>query len=179
MKNIFIGFVLIFLDFNLNLGNSKIGLLPDFMGYIVMINGLVEMSEKSPMFMDAKPYATGMAVFTAILYLFDVVGFSVSLGEVSYVLAITSTIVSLYISYKIVMGVIDMERIYNAQLNGDSLKSNWTILAVFNILAFVSLLISVLAVVCIIVALIAAICFLVVFNNSKNLYYDTLENNIA
>ncbi|MDD3141819.1 MAG: hypothetical protein PHX08_23030 [Lachnospiraceae bacterium] len=105
MKNIFIGFILIFIDFNLNLGNSNIGLIPDFVGYIVMINGLDEMAEKSPMFMQAKAYATGMAVFTAILYLFDVVGFSVLLGTLSYVLAITSTIVSLYISYKIVMGV--------------------------------------------------------------------------
>ncbi|KXL52121.1 hypothetical protein CLNEO_24700 [Anaerotignum neopropionicum] len=178
MKNIFIGFILIFLDFNLNLGNSHIGLIPDFVGYFVMINGLVEMSEKSPMFMDAKPYATGMTVFTAILYLIDVVGFSVSLGALSYVLAITSTIVSLYISYKIVMGVIDMERIYSIILNGENLKSKWTILAVLNILVFVSLLIPAFAIVCIILAVIAAICFLVAFNNSKNLYYDTLENNI-
>ncbi len=29
MKNVFIGFLLIFLDFNLSLGNSKIGLIPD------------------------------------------------------------------------------------------------------------------------------------------------------
>ncbi|MDD3394425.1 MAG: hypothetical protein PHG19_07255 [Anaerotignum sp.] len=178
MKNILIGFILIFLDFNLNLGNSNIGLLPDFVGYIVMINGLVEMTEESPMFMEAKPYATGMAVFTAIMYLIDVVGFSVSLGGLSFILAITSTIVSLYISYKIVMGVIDTERKYNVALNGDSLKSKWTILTVFNILACVSLLIPVVAIVCIIAAFIAAICFLVAFDNSKNLYYDTLQNKI-
>jgi len=172
MKNIFIGFLLIFLDFSLNLGNSKIGLIPDFIGYIVMINGLVEMAEESLLFMKVKPYAAGMAVYTGILYLLDIIGFSASLGALSYILAITSTIISLYISYSIVIGVKEMEGKYNTLLNGDSLKSTWTILAVFYVVTFVSLLIPTLAIVCIVVSFIAAICFLVAFNNSKNLYYE-------
>lgn len=174
MDKIFIGFILIFLDFDLNLGNSHIGLIPDFVGYIVMIKGLVEMDRESPVFMEVEPYATGMAVYTAILYLIDVFGVSMSLGLLSYILGITSTIISLYISHKIVMGVIDMERIYNTLFNGESLKSTWSILAVLNILIFISLLNPVIAIVCTIAAFIADICFLVAFNNSKNLYYDTI-----
>lgn len=171
MRNIFLGFVFIFLDFSLNLDSSKIGLIPDFVGYIIMINGLQEMAVESTLFMKVKPFATGMAVYTGILYLLDLFGVSVSLGVLTYVLAITSTAVSLYISYNIVMGVIDMERKYNKSLNGDSLKSTWTFLAVFNVLSYVSMLIPPLAIICIIVSCIIAICFLVAFNNSKNLYY--------
>jgi len=174
MKNIFTGFILIFLDFNLNLGNSQIGLIPDFVGYIVMISGLEEMAGESTLFMKVKPYVTGMAIYTGVLYLLDLVGLSVSLGVLSYVLAFTSTAVALYISYNIVMGVIDMEGKYNTPLNGDSLKSTWTLLAVFNVLTFVLLLIPPVAIICIIVFFIVAICFLVAFNNSKNLYYDTV-----
>ncbi len=173
MKNIFIGFIFIFLNLNLNLGNSQIGLIPDFVGYIVMINGLVEMAGESTLFMKVKPYVTGMAVYTGVLYLFDLVGVSVSLGSLSYVLAFTSTAVSLYISYHIVMGVIDMEGKYNTPLNGDSLKSTWTLLAVFDVLTFVSLWIPAVAIICIIVSFIVAVCFLVAFSKSKNLYYDT------
>jgi len=44
MSRIFTGFLFIFLDFNLNLGNSQIGLIPDFIGYIIMLGGLAEMS---------------------------------------------------------------------------------------------------------------------------------------
>ena len=40
MSSIFTGMLLVFLDFNINLGRSKIGLLPDFIGYIVMAGGL-------------------------------------------------------------------------------------------------------------------------------------------
>lgn len=172
MKNIFTGFLLIFLDFNLNLGNSQIGLIPDFVGYIVMINGLVEMAKESSLFMEVKPYASGMAVYTGILYLIDLTGISASLGALSYILAIVSTLISLYISYNIVMGVKEVEGKYNVFLNGDSLKYTWKLLAVFNVVTFVFLLAPAIATVCIIVSIIVAICFLVAFNKSKNMYYD-------
>ena len=172
MRNIFIGFMLIFLDFNLNLGNSQIGLIPDFAGYIVMINGLGEMAVESPQFMKVKPIATGMTVYTAVLYAMDLFGISFSLGAFSYILAIASTIISLYISYYIVLGVMDLEEKYNTLLNGASLKSTWTLLAVFNVLSFVSLVIPAVAVVFIVVAFIVAIVFLVSFNTAKRLYYE-------
>ena len=102
----------------------------------------------------------------------DLFGISASLGALSYILAIVSTIISLYISYNIVMGVKEIEEKYNAILNGDSLKSTWTLLAVFNIIVYISLLIPALAVICIIVTFIVAICFLVAFSKSKDLYYE-------
>ncbi len=170
MKNIFIGFVLIFLDFSLNLGNSRIELIPDFLGYIIMISGLVEMGNESLLFIQVKPFVTGMAVYSGILFVLDLVGISVSLGALNYVLAFISTAVSLYISYNIVMGVIDLERTYNLRLNGNKLKSTWTLLAVFNILTFMMLFNPLVAIVAVIGSLIINICFLVAFNNSKNLF---------
>ena len=76
MRNIFIGFILIFLDFNLTINNSQIGLIPDFIGYIIMINGLTEMADDSRLFLKSKPYAAGMAVYTGILYFADMFGIS-------------------------------------------------------------------------------------------------------
>lgn len=176
MKNIFIGFILIFLDFDLNLGSSKIGLIPDFAGYIIMISGLEEMARESALFIKVKPYVTGMAVYTGVLYLLDLVGISTSLGILSYVLALTSIAVSLYISYNIVMGVIDIEGKYNTFLNGSRLKSTWKLLAITNVLIFILFLIPIVAVICIILSFIVTICFLVDFNKSKNLYYNSNLN---
>jgi hypothetical protein len=136
-----------------------------------MIGGLAEMAEESPLFEKVKPYATGMAIYTGILYFFDMFGLSASLGVLSFILTIASTFISLYISYCIIKGVKDVEGKYNASLNGDRLQSTWLIFAVFNVVAIVLMLIPPAALVCIIVSFIAAICFLVAFNNSKNLYY--------
>lgn len=170
MRNIFIGFIFIFLNFNLTLDNVKIGLLPDFVGYMIMINGLAEMAEESTLFAKVKPYAAGMAIYTGILYLLDLFSITLSLGALLYILAFVSISISLYISYNIVMGVIDIEGKRNIFLNGSSLKSTWTFLAVFNILTIMSLLIPVLTIFFILAAFIAAICFLFAFNKSKNLY---------
>ncbi len=172
MQNIFIGFILIFLDFNLNLGNSQIGLIPDFIGYIVMIKGLLEMAQESQLFMKVAPFAKGMAIYTGILYLMDLFGVSSSLGALAYILGIASTIISLYISYYIVMGIKETEERHSAFLNGDSLKSMWTILAVLSIAVYITLLLPALAILCIIISFAVAIFFLVAFSKSKNLYYD-------
>lgn len=80
MRNIFIGLMLVFIDFNLNIGSSQIGLIPDFAGYIVLAAGLREMAGESNMFAKAGPFASGMAVYTGIIYLMDLFGVSASLG---------------------------------------------------------------------------------------------------
>jgi hypothetical protein len=178
MRNIFIGFILVFLDFNLDLGNLRIGLIPDFIGYYIMIKGLEEMVGESELFIKIKPIVAGMAVYSGILYSLDLIGVSVSLGALTYVLAFTSSVISLYISYNIVMGVMDMEVKHNTTLNGDSLKSTWKLLAAFNILSYVSLLFPPAALTFIILAFVISIVFLVGFNKSKNLYYDMNRHNM-
>lgn len=174
MKDIFIGFILIFLDFNLNLGNSKIGLIPDFAGYLIMINGILEMSEESTLFTKVKPQVTAMAVYSGILYLLDLIGLSTGLG-IGYILGIISTVITLYISYNIVMGVIDTEKKYNRSLDAEHLKTIWTFLAVMDILTFALVLIPAVSIICMVVLFIAILCFLIAFNNSKNLYYEIIE----
>jgi len=171
MKKIFIGLLLVFLDFNLTLNNSVIGLIPDFVGYIVMIKGLEEMTEESPLFPKVRPFAIGMAVYTGILYALDLFGIAVSDDVLSFLLAVVSMAVSLYISYNLVMGVRDMEDRYATGLNGEQLKSRWMIVAVFSIAGLVALLVpTTLSIILLIGMLIVYILFLVAFSRSKNLY---------
>jgi len=177
LSKIFIGFILAFINFNINIGNSNIGLFPDFIGYILIIVGLEEMVHESTFFIKIKPFVTGMAVYSGFLYFIDLIGASVLFGAMTYLLAIISTAISLYITYNIVMGVIDMEGKYNTYLNGENLKSTWKLLAIFNVITFVFLLIPFFAIISIVLSFIAAIYFLISFNNSKNLYYDIVKLN--
>lgn len=175
MRNIMIGFLLVFLDFNLNINASKIGLLPDFIGYIIMGKGLLEMAGDSSLFMKAKPFVSAMAVYSGILYFMDLFGMSVSLGGLSYILSIISVFASLYISYQIVMGVVEMEAKYNINLNAANLRSTWIIFACFNVMTPLSILVPLITLVFIIISFILAICFLISFNRSKNLYYHYVD----
>lgn len=170
MKNIFLGLILVFLDINITIGNGQIGLIPDFIGYIIMINGLAEMARESNYFSKAKPWAIAMAVYTGIQYFLTLIGFTSSWIALALILGITAAIVSLYISYAIVMGVKEMEGTYGVSLNGDSLKATWMLLAVFSILSFVALIIPALALIFLIASFVVAIIFLFAFNKAKNLY---------
>lgn len=175
MKNIFTGFLLVFLNFDLNLGSSKIGLLPDFLGYIIMIKGLNELAQDSVRFIKAKTYAFGMAFYTGILYIFDFLGITPYFGVISYLLSVLATVVSLYISYNIVMGVFDIEKKYGISLDGERLKSAWMLNAVFSVLSYMLYWAGPLAVFSVIAFFIVAVYFLVVFNKSKNLYYASVR----
>jgi hypothetical protein len=173
MRNIFIGLLFVFLDFNLTFGASQIGLIPDFVGYILMIQGLAELQNLSPRFIKARPFALGMAVYTGILYMMD--AFGIGIGSIlSFTLGLISTLISLYISYNIVMGVKDIEAMDGRDLNAQGLYSVWTVLAILSLIIYVLLIVPILNFLCMIAGLIAGIVFLVSFNRTKNLYYGMI-----
>jgi Archaeal/vacuolar-type H+-ATPase subunit I len=196
MRNIFIGMILVFLNFDITLGSSKIGLIPSFIGYAYMYFGVLELSEYSHKFVKIAPVIKVMAIYTGFMYLIDLLGFSASFeipfgfGSFldvgvplefilfSVLLGLISTFVSLFISYEIIQGIKDIESVKMKDLNSGQLLSTWKILAVFSLLTFVLLIIPELAIICIIVIVIVDIYYLFVFNKSKNLYYENDENTL-
>jgi len=49
-----------------------------------MASGLVEMAKESVRFMKAQPYVTGMAIYTSIRFLMDLLGVPVSSGAIFF-----------------------------------------------------------------------------------------------
>ena len=58
MGKIFGGFLLTFLEFNLTAGRSTVGLLPDFVGYLCILSGVVELADEGASFKKAKPFVS-------------------------------------------------------------------------------------------------------------------------
>ena len=170
MSKIFIGLLLVFLDFNLTFDTVTIGLLPDFIGYFILIGGLTEMAAVNSHFGKAKPFAILMAVYTLILYILDLIGLSAALGYAATVLGLLSTLISLHISYHIVQGVLELESAQARSLNGAPLFTTWKVLAVINILAYLLLFVPGLNVVCMVVCFIAGVIFLIQLNRTRKAY---------
>lgn len=172
MKNLFIGLLLVYLEFNINIGTSAIGLFPDFLGYIFIIKGLTELADESERFFKLKTISTVMAVYSAILYVANLVGLAATNSWLSFVFGIGGLIASLYISFNIVMGIKDIEQIHDYKLNSETLYSSWKLIAVFSFLAYITIIFPGLAIVAMILNVIFIICFLAAFSKAKNLYYD-------
>lgn len=58
MNLIFIGYILIFFHFKIN----GIDILPDFVGYLLIANGLGRLEKESELFVKARPWAFAMSV---------------------------------------------------------------------------------------------------------------------
>ena len=173
MKSIFTGMLLVFLNFNLDIGAMRIGFIPTFLGYISMVRGLSELAGLSSQFSRVMPFSKGMIAYSAICYAMDLLGISSLLGvPVSFTLGLITTIVSLFISHGIILGIRDIETTRAQNLNSEQLYSTWKLLAVFSLITYMLFLVPVLAVVSIIVSFIIGIYYLFVFNKTKNLFYD-------
>lgn len=125
MRKLFWGFFFINLNFNLSVNQHTLNVLPDFVGYILLLQGMKELEAESSLFQGARPFAMGMAVYTAILWVGALLGVISNGGWVSQLLSLVAMIMALYISWVLVQGVLDMERSKAADLNGAKLYQWW------------------------------------------------------
>lgn len=165
MGKIFGGFLLIFFEFNLTIGNCVIGLLPDFVGYLCIVAGLCDVVSDGTCFRKARSFAVVMSIYTAVAYVLNLVGIS---GE-WWILSVATTLGSLFVSYLIVKGLKESEQTHHAQLSSKSIFICWVIMAVFQLLMILALWLPVL-VLLMIPNFLATIVFLVMFFQACKVY---------
>lgn len=137
MKKIFWGFFFIFLDFSLNFNQYSLNILPDFVGYLLLFQGTRALAEESCNFKSVQPFTVGMAVYTAILWLGALLGInSGAYGQtLTWMLDLVSLVVSLYIAWVLVQGVLEIEERRTADLNGGTLYKWWKALVAIQAVA--------------------------------------------
>lgn len=176
MRKIFVGLFFVLFNFTLSFQFSVIGLIPTFVGYILFAGGLAELQPFSRWFQKMRPWAIGMAIYTGILYMLDLLGFPGILGDtwvLSWLLGVIATVVQLYILNCIINGVRDAEFVMSRDLNSRNLKNAWTIWCIITLIlnTFVWFLTG-LGLIAIIVSWAAAIYLLVAFSQTNRLFYS-------
>lgn len=168
MGKFFWGFFFIYLHFDLSVNAHTLNVLPEFVGYFLLLQGLRELEEESCVFSGVRPFAVGMAVYTGILWVGALLGVTGTGSWLSTLLSLVSTAVSLYISWTIIQGVREMEERHQADLNSAGMSLAWTVLLVANIAVYVmTLFLSVAAVVALVAAFVGVILLLVAFWRGK------------
>lgn len=182
MSDIFAGMILVFLNINLDIGNMRVGLIPDFFGYYFMLKGLEEVAGYSERFGKIIPVVKGMVVYSVIVYAFALFGGATSVdlqylytpaGLGMLVMGIIATALSIFVSYNIVMGIKDIELAWGQDLDTVRLYSTWKVLVVFTGITHFTLILHIapFAVVSMVVGFIVQIFYLVAFNRTRKLYY--------
>lgn len=171
MSAIFWGFFFVFLNFNLTVNDHVLNLLPPFVGYLLVMRGCRDMGEESSLFDPIRPFALGMAIYTGLLWLGDLLALTGQGSWLTVLLGLASLVVSLYISWSVVQAIRDMEARRAAELNSVSLKTAWTVLAVAQAASWVlAVLGSLLALLGVIAGLVGIVWFLVALWRSRKNY---------
>lgn len=177
MQLVFLGFLFVFLDFNLKLGAAAIGLVPDFVGYILMAKGLTELARFNQDFEKVKPLAVGMAVYTGVLYALDLMSLSIEWAVATYFMGLASVAISLVISSQIVTGILALEAERYWNLEGQKLKSAWTYMAILQGVSAVCGWIPLVGGVGAVAAFVMGLLFLVAFYKTKERYLKMTGTN--
>lgn len=179
MKYLFVGLLCILLDVNLNLGDVVLTLPPDFLGYIFLYMGLEELAAESPVLARAKPWALGLGIFALVAWVLTALPLSIGEGLTLLYMALplVDAVGLLYLTFRIVEGIQEMERGSGADLNGRNLFRNWLAMAIAQMAALIAgcFWIPFLSLLCGIGFVVAAIFFLVAIFQSGKRYRQYKE----
>ena len=177
MSNIFVGLLLIFLDFDLNVGSSTIGLIPDFLGGIFLMMGMKEMKTESEYFKKNEVFTLVYTIISAVIYAGNLFGLFSEVIYLGWIAGLAATVLVILLSYNIVKGIEDMEIRMQTNLEAKSLFNFWLVIAILNGAALLSYIIPLVVIPVAIASFVITILFLVKLNTSKKNYQMAKSGN--
>lgn len=175
MGKIFAGLIFILFNYNITLGEIHvIGLLPNFVGCILIAMGIGGLKIHRKHFEKAAIANFLFGIYWLLTYILDINIMEFEFGAFSYVAGILSTVGVNIIIYFIVRGVMEIETEYKTAANGDMLYRVWVLKALIDVLLYVSLLVPALIAVFMVSAIMAAAVFLVQFYRAKTMLEGVL-----
>lgn len=175
MDQLFWGFFFLFLNFNLNVNGTSLGLLPDWVGYILLYLGCSALERESELFGKPRPFCVGLGIYTGVLWLMDLFGIGANLGILSWILGLAATCLNLYVSMLIIDAITNVEMRRNYDLCAAHLRRVWKVLAVCTVIVHLLVIVPVLALICVLVATITSIVFLVAVNGTRKAWKNMLD----
>lgn len=173
MNCLFWGLLLCLLDFDIAVGTAVIGLLPDFLGFFLVMKGLEQLAEENRFFSRGRHYAFGLLILSVILYVADLMNPGSMVKVWLWALELVGLIVLLVLIRMVITGILWLERDNGLKLRGDLLKSMWTILIVICPLCHIVSWLPLVGDICRMASTVVSALFLAVFWDSrKSLYQD-------
>lgn len=170
MKELFLGMMLVFLDVKIGIGQFTADILPDFVGWYLMLPGLAKLGSQSVHFRKSRPLVLVMVIGTAVLYVMELSAGTLSSKVLNFFLGAAALIISLLVGYRIVSGIRDLERRQNRDLEGEKLQNLWLYTAVIHGIAYACGWIPMVGTMGSVAALVMSVCFLTAFYRTQDLY---------
>lgn len=178
MKLIFWGLIFLFFDINLNFGSSTISILPEFVGYALILKGMKRVDCGA--YLTARPWVDVGIIYSAIVWVLNCLGILAQLTTMAVfaiLFAIAGSLLKLGVVYWITKGICELEESLEYNLSGKSLKTAWIVLAVWVVLVQVTSLLQMaaFALIALIASVIFMIYYLICFHKSRKAYEERIS----
>ena len=174
MSDIFVGLILLFFNFNLNLGASSIGLLPSFVGAYLIWKGTRELADESETMRELDLVLKVAIGVHAVIWVCNFFGVVHAWGVLFWLLNVASQLMNLYILYQLTGGMEDLENLHGVDMRVEMLKRWWLIIFTFSVLTVFSGW-PFMSVFCTVGWFVALLGYLVCFSDGKKAYIMSTE----
>lgn len=172
MNHLFWGLFLCLLDFEVTVGTAVFGLLPDAVGYFLLMKGMTALAEESPRFDRGRHWAFGLCLVSAILYGANLMDPDTRTKIWLWALELAELIAMLVLLRSMIAGVAQMERKHSRMLGSDKLKLVWLALAVMQPVCHLVSWVPLVGGICAAASAATGLLFLIAFWGIRKKYYS-------
>lgn len=169
MSDFLLGLIVIFLDFSLGFGDHYIGLLPDVLGYVFLLNGLKKVQSKSPVFVFTRSVVAPLTAVTAFTYMADLFALLKNYPILQWLSGLAEVAGGIAVAFLLVRGFADVERVEEKDFQVRHLMTMWLATACVQGVTFFTTNVLLLGLVCTVASCIVMIIFLVAFHRTEKL----------
>lgn len=172
MNRLFWGLLFVALDFELNPGSVTIGLLPDFIGWYLLMKGMEALAEENRYFDRGRHWAFALCLLNVVLYGADLLNPSGMNAFAMWMLGLAGLCVGVYVTGSMIRGIRQMEEDHHRQLHSEKLKIMWMIQAVMGILAHLFSWLPLVGEFTAAAAVVTAVCLLIAMYGTAKCYEE-------
>lgn len=175
MNRLFWGLLFVALDVEVTLGSAVFGLFPDFVGYFLMMKGMETLAEESAHFSGGRHWAFALALLSIITYGADLLNLSAMDRVRMWMLGLAGHGAGVFLQYKLVAGIRQMEDCRDWELQSEKLKAMWLIQAVMSTVWYLLGWVPLVGIFTAVAATVTAVCLLAAMYNVKKRYANAME----
>lgn len=175
MNRLFWGLLFCLLDYEVTVGSAVFGLLPDFLGFYLMMKGMEELAGENRFFDRGRHMAFGLMIASVILYVADLMNPGVMVRVTLWAVELIVLVILLVLLRMIIIGILWLEKDHSVQLRGDLLKSLWMILIVICPLGALVYWVPMVGDICHMASAVVSVLFLAAFWDSRKAFYKSVK----
>lgn len=130
MRHLFWGLFFVVLNFDLELGTARFGLLPDPLGWYLLMRGMESLARSSRHFDRGRHWAFGLMLVSGVLYIGDLLNPDAMTAVGLWALKLVSICVGIWVLGRMIAGIRQLEAAEGRDLQTERLRTMWRIQSV-------------------------------------------------